>query len=51
MFDKEEAAISRGVMCLLGDESGSVLEGDRGLVDYVVRQIIKDGGLRLKLAL
>ena len=30
-------------MCLLGDECGSVLEGDGGLVDYVVRQIIEDG--------
>lgn len=42
MFYKEETAISRGVMCLLGDECGSVLEGDGGLVYYVVRKIIKD---------
>lgn len=51
MLDEEEAAIGRGVMCLLGDECGSVLKGGGGLVDYVVRQIIEDGGLRSKLAL
>ena len=46
MLDEEKAAISRGVMCLLGDQSGDVLEGNGSLVDYIVRQIVKYGGLR-----
>ena len=51
MLDKKKAAISRGVVCFLGDKCRSMLKRDGSLVDYVVRQIIEHGGLRSDLVL